>query len=484
MNYKSMGRFLSLILMLEAVFLLPVLILGLARGESAAVLAVLKTLGLILVIAGPLWLLTRRARETFHEKEALACTGLSWLVMGLLGCLPFYFSGEIPNFIDAFFETVSGFTTTGATILSEVESMSKCLLYWRCFTHWVGGMGVLVFLLAVSPAGGKGSGFTIHLMRAESPGPSVGKLVPQIRKTARILYMIYIGLTVLNIIALLIAGLPLFDSVCTAIGTAGTGGFAVTNSGLAGYSPTVQIVVTVFMFLFAINFSCHYLVLLGKAREVLKDEELRTFLLLVLAGVGIIVYTIRPLYGSFGEALRHAFFQVGSIASTTGFATADFNYWPIPAQGVLLFFMICGACAGSTCGGMKLIRLQLIAKNLRRNIRRMIRPGRVIPVRMNGQAVDEPVLANTNTYLAAYAIIILVSFLLLTPDMPDTTTGFTAVLTCFNNVGPGLNVVGPMGNFSGFSGFSKLVLIFDMLAGRLEIFPILALFSGSTWRHV
>ena len=481
MNYKSIGHFVALIAAIEAVFLLPALLLALAFGEPQAVFPLLWTIGIALALSGLLFLLTRGARREFHEKEGLACVSLGWIVMSLIGCLPFFFSGKIPSFVDALFESVSGFTTTGSTILSEVASWPRSLLYWRSFTHWVGGMGVLVLLLALAPTGGQG--FTMHLMRAESPGPSVGKLVPQIRKTARILYLIYFALTLLETVLLLIARMPLFDAVCIAFGTAGTGGFGVTNGGLADYSPAIQTIVGVFMFIFGVNFSCYYLILIGKIKNVLKDEELRWYMAFSAIGIAVITFNIRAQYGTLGESLRHAFFQVGSIISTTGFATTDFNQWPLLSQAILVFFMFTGASAGSTCGGMKMSRVIMVLKNLRRNLRQIIRPNRVSVVRVNKAAVDEGILSNVNTYLACYVIILIVSFLLLAPDMPDMTSGFTAIVACFNNIGPGLNVVGPMGNFSGFSDFSKIVLIFDMLAGRLEIFPMLALFSTATWSH-
>ncbi len=483
MNYKSLSRFTALILAIEAGLMLPALVLSLVYREPRATEAYLWTLLFILALSGILALLSRGEKaDDFYEKEGLACAGISWLVLGLTGALPFFLSREIPAFIDAFFETVSGFTTTGASILSEVESLDKSLLYWRSFTHWIGGMGVLVFLLALVPQGNRGAGFTMHLLRAESPGPSVGKLVPQIRRTARILYLIYISLTVVDII-LLALDMPLFDAVCIGFGTAGTGGFAVTNSGLGGYSPYIQWVTTLFMFLFGVNFSCYYLLLRRQPRNVVRDSELRFYFLTFLACGLVIAVSVRSRFSGWEETLRASFFQASSIMSTTGFATADFNLWPTVAKGVLVFLTILGASAGSTGGGLKCIRLQLILKNLSRNLRKLIRPGRVIPVRSNGQPVSESVLDNLGTYLAAYVVIILTSFLLLTLDGKDLTTSITAVLACFNNVGPGLGEVGPMGNFGSFSIFSKLVLIFDMLAGRLEIFPIIALLSRTTWKH-
>lgn len=483
MNFKSLSRFTSLILVVEAAFMLPALLLSLICRESRSTGAYLISLGIILLLAGLLVLLSRGEKAgEFYEKEGLACAGISWIIMGLTGALPFWISGAIPAYIDAFFESVSGFTTTGASILSEVEGLGKSLLYWRSFTHWLGGMGVLVFLLALLPQGSRGSGFTLHILKAESPGPDVGKLVPQLSHTAQILYLIYIGLTALDIL-LLSFGMPLFDAVCIALGTAGTGGFAVTNAGLGGYSPYVQWITTLFMFLFGVNFSCYYLLIRKRPGSVFKDGELRFYFLTLLgAGLFIALNIYQPGQGA-EETLRASFFQAASIMSTTGFATTDFNLWPSFAKGILIFLTILGASAGSTGGGMKCIRFQLILKDLHSNLRRMIRPGRVYLVRSNGKPVNDGVLSNLRTYLSAYVVIALVSFLLLTLDGKDLSTSVTAMLACFNNVGPGLEGVGPMANYGSFSVLSKLVLIFDMLAGRLEIFPIIALLSRTTWDH-
>ena len=344
-------------------------------------------------------------------------------------------------------------------------------------------MGVLVFLLAVAPKGDQSTGFTMHLLRAESPGPNVGKLVPRMKKTATILYLLYIGLTVLNVVFLLAGKMPLFDAVCTAFGTAGTGGFGVRNDSIAGYSSYIQNVCTVFMFLFGVNFSCYYLLLLGQFRSIFKDEELRLYLGLALVSTVLIVLNLRDYYGTLGETIRHASFQVSSIMTTTGFATTDFDLWPSFSKTILLCLMVVGACAGSTGGGLKCGRLLLVLKSLRRSVQKLLHPRRVQVVRTNGQVVSEDVLENTNAYLAAYALITLLSFLLISIDGFSTGTNLSAVFACFNNIGPGLEAVGPTCNFGAFSTFSKLVLIFDMLAGRLEIFPILVLASKSTWKR-
>ena len=404
-------------------------------------------------------------------------------MLSLVGCLPFWVSREIPSFIDAFFETVSGFTTTGSSILSDVEALSKGLLYWRSFSHWLGGMGVLVFLLAIIPGGAKGAGFTMHLLRAESPGPDVGKLVPKMRTTAMILYLIYVGITVMNVIFLLAGGMSLFEAVCTAFGTAGTGGFGVKNDSLASYSPYIQNVTTVFMILFGVNFSCYYLLLIRQWKGVFRDEELRLYLGIILGAIVLIVLDLRGFYDTLGETVRHAAFQVGSIITTTGYATTDFDLWPSFSKTILLCLMVVGASAGSTGGGLKVARVLLLLKTLGRNIRQILSPRKVEAVRNNGHVVSERVLDNTNAYLAAYVVIIFAVFAVISLDGFSVGTNFSATLACFNNIGPGLEAVGPTCNFSAYSGLSKLVLSFAMLAGRLEIFPILVLFSRDTWRR-
>ena len=482
MNYKMMGRFLSQIIAIEAVFMLPALAISLFRGEYIAAQSFLLTIAIAVVLAGVLFLFCRKAGMVFGAREGLVCVSFSWITLSLLGCLPFYFSREIPRFVDALFEIVSGFTTTGSSILSDVESLSKGLLYWRSFSHWVGGMGVLVFLLAISSGSGK-QGFTMHLLRAESPGPDVGKLVPKMRQTATILYVIYIVMTVINVIFLLCGGMSLFESLCTAFGTAGTGGFGIKNDSMASYSPYIQNVCTVFMFLFGINFSCYYLLLLRQFKSVFRDEELRLYFGIALASAILLVVNIRPLYGSLEETIRHAAFQVSSIMTTTGFATTDFDLWPSFSKGILLMLMVVGACAGSTGGGLKVARVLLLFKSLRRNIRKVLNQQKVQVVRNNGKVVSETVLDNTNAYLAAYVVILILSFLIISLDGFSTGTNLSAVLACFNNIGPGLEAVGPTCNFSAYSVLSKLVLIIDMLAGRLEIFPMLVLLSRSTWKR-
>ena len=483
MNYKMMGRFIAQILMITGVFMLPALAISVYCGETAAVYAFLLTLGVFALVIGLLMLTCRGAASAFYAKEGLVCAGASWIVLSLLSCLPFYFSREIPSYMDALFEIVSGFTTTGASVLPAVEPLSKGILYWRSFSHWLGGMGVLVFLLAFTQSGGKGQGFTMHLLRAESPGPNVGKLVPKMRKTAAILYLLYICLTILNVVFLLVGKMPLLEAVCTAFGTAGTGGFGIKNDSIAGYSPYLQNVTTVFMALFGINFSCYYLLLIGNFRSVFKDEELRMYLGILLGATLLIAWNLRGFYPTLGETFRHAAFQVSSIMTTTGFATTDFGRWPAFSQSILLLLMVIGACAGSTGGGLKCARALLLFKGLKRNIHQVLHHRRVQAIRINDQVVEEKVLDNANAYLSAYVIILFLSFLVISLDGYSIGTNFSAVLACFNNIGPGLEAVGPTCNFGGYSALSKLVLILDMLAGRLEIFPILVLFSHSTWKR-
>lgn len=483
MNYKMILRFISKILMMESIFMIPAYLLSVGYKEDAASKAFLITILFTIVISAVLYMLTKGPKQKFYAKEGLVCVGICWIVLSLVGALPFFLSGSIPNYIDALFEIVSGFTTTGASILPEVESLSHGILYWRSFSHWIGGMGVLVLLLAVSTGNEQSKGFTMHILRAESPGPKVGKLVPKMKQTAEILYLLYILLTVLDIIFLLLGRMPLFDAICTAFGTAGTGGFGIKNDSIAGYSPYIQNVCTVFMLLFGVNFSCYYLLLLRHFKSVFKDQELRLYIASVLVSIGMITWNLRGFYGSFGETLRHAAFQVASIVTTTGFATTDFDLWPSFSKGILLCLMLVGACAGSTGGGFKMGRLLLILKGLRRSVRQIIHPGKVEVVRVNGRPVDEKVMDNTNAYLAAYTLIMGLSFLLISLDNFSVLTNISAVIACFNNIGPGLEQVGPACNFGDFSIFSKCVLIADMLAGRLEIFPILILFSRTTWKN-
>ena len=481
MNYKVIGKFISRILFIEAIFMIPALLISIYDNEKPAVIGFLGAILLIMILAFILYFICKKAKQRFFAKEGLVCVGLSWIVLSLLGCLPFYISGEIPVFIDALFEMVSGFTTTGASILTNVEAMSRGLLYWRSFSHWLGGMGVLVFLLAIVPADGRSNRFTMHLLRAESPGPNVGKLTPRMRDTAKILYILYIGLTVLNIIFLLIGKMPVFEAFCTAFGTAGTGGFGVKNNSIAGYSPYLQGVCTVFMLLFGVNFSCYYLLFLKRFKAVFKDGELRIYLGIVFASIAMITANIFSLFGNVKDAFHHAAFTVSSIITTTGFSTEDFDLWPGFSKAILLILMMIGACAGSTGGGLKCGRLLILIRSVRRNIRQTLNPRKVEVIRNSGNVVDERIVSGVNGYFAAYILIVFISFLLISLDGQSIVTNLSGVVACFNNIGSGFELVGPTSSYALFGAFSKFILIIDMLAGRLEIFPILILLSRNTW---
>lgn len=482
MNYKIICRIISQILAIEGAMMIPAVIIGVCDGTSRSVLAFLLTIAATLVFSGIIALFSRKAKKGFYAREGLVCVGLGWVFLSIFGCLPFVISGEIPHFADALFEIVSGFTTTGSSILVNVEALSRCMLYWRSFSHWLGGMGVLVFILAVIPRSKGSDGFSLHLLRAESPGPDVGKLMPKLKKTALTLYSIYIALTVINFAALMIAKMNWFDALCTAFGTAGTGGFGTKADSMASYSPAIQIITTVFMLLFGVNFNCYYWLLLRNFRSVVKNEELRLYLGSFAFATALITINTLKLFSSVGEGIRHAAFQVASIMTTTGFATTDFNLWPAFSKAIILALMIMGACAGSTGGGFKCVRVLLLFKNLKRSIKKLLHPQSVETVRMDGEPVRESIVENTGTYLIAYVFIAVASFLIISLDGFSVETNLSAMLSCLNNIGPGFDVVGPMGNFAGYSVISKLILILDMLAGRLEIFPILVLFSKRTWK--
>lgn len=481
MNVKSISRTVGLILLITGIFQVFPLLIAVIDHEPKNVLAYIESLCLILLVGGALVLFSRGGNRMFSAQEGFAATGLSWIFMSAFGALPFFLSGQIPSYVDAFFEMVSGFTTTGASILTDVEALSRCNLFWRSFSHWLGGMGVLVFLLAVVPGARKNGGTGIYLMRAESPGPSVDKLTPHLRQTAMILYGIYILLTALCIVCLLLGGMPVFDSFCIAFGTAGTGGFAIKNSSMGGYSCFLQTVVTVFMFLFGVNFSLYYMLLLRKFKAVFKNEELRLYFGIAAGSIVLIAINISRMYNTVYESVHHAAFQVVSIMTTTGYGTVDFEQWPAFSKAILLSLMFIGASAGSTGGGLKVSRVLLLMKSIRRTIRKALHPRRVQPVYMDGRAVSEEVCDNVNAYLAIYCVILVLSFAIISVDGFSIGTNFSAVASCFNNIGPGFELVGATQNFSIYSDLSKIILSLDMLLGRLEIFPLLLLLSPDTW---
>lgn len=481
MNVKSISRTVGLILLITGIFQLFPLLIAVIDHEPRNILAYIESLCLILLVGSALLLFSRGGNRMFSAQEGFAATGLSWIFMSAFGALPFFLSGQIPSYVDAFFEMVSGFTTTGASILTDVEALSRCNLFWRSFSHWLGGMGVLVFLLAVVPGARKNGGTGIYLMRAESPGPSVDKLTPHLRQTAMILYGIYILLTALCIMCLLLGGMPVFDSFCIAFGTAGTGGFAIKNSSMGGYSYFLQTVVTVFMFLFGVNFSLYYMLLLRKFKAVFKNEELRLYFGIAASSIILIAINISRMYNTIYESVHHAAFQVVSIMTTTGYGTVDFEQWPAFSKAILLSLMFIGASAGSTGGGLKVSRVLLLMKSIRRTIRKALHPRRVQPVYMDGRAVSEEVCDNVNAYLAIYCVILVLSFAIISVDGFSIGTNFSAVASCFNNIGPGFELVGATQNFSIYSDLSKIILSLDMLLGRLEIFPLLLLLSPDTW---
>ena len=428
---------------------------------------------------GILMTIRKPKNHVFYLKEGCVATSLSWMALSLFGCIPFVLTREIPSFTNALFETISGFTTTGASILSDVEALSHCSLFWRSFTHWIGGMGVLVFLLAIIPLSG---GSHINLMRAESPGPSVGKLVPKVRSTARILYLLYLSLTLLEILLLLAGKMSLFDSLTTSFGTAGTGGFGIKNDSLAGYSTYIQWVVTIFMILFGVNFNAFYLILFRKFKKALHMEEVKYYFLIILAAIAIITFEILDTSTGVLDALTHASFQVASIITTTGFSTVDFNMWSQACKTILVMLMFVGACAGSTGGGIKVSRFVILIKTVTKELNSYIHPKSIKKINFEKKMVEHEVVRATNVYFITYMLIFSASVFLIAFEGRDLVTNFTAVAATINNIGPGLEMVGPSQNFGIFTPFSKYVLMFDMLAGRLELFPLLLLFHPALWK--
>ena len=478
MNYAVVFRLLGYILMIEGALLLLPAATSLLYGEWMVLGVFLLTAAVSAAIGFVLKGIKPRSK-VFYMREGFAATALSWIVISVVGAVPFVLTGCIPNPVDALFETVSGFTTTGASILPGVEDLPKGILLWRSFTHWIGGMGVLVFLLSLLPLTG---GSHVNLMKAESPGPQVDKLVPKVQSTAKILYGIYLALTILELVFLLLGGMPLFESLLTAFGTAGTGGFGFKNDSFGSFSPYIQWVVTIFMILFGVNFNAYFLLLMRKFRRAAASEEVRGYFAIIAAAVAVITANIYSIYNSFGEALRQAAFQVGSIITTTGFSSCDFDQWPTLSKEILVVLMFVGACAGSTGGGIKVSRFLILGKTLGKELKQALHPQVVAPVRMDGKLLNHETIRTTNVFMAAYIFIFVASFLLISLNGYDMVTNFTSVAATLNNIGPGLNQVGPMMNFGGYSNPAKLVLIFDMLAGRLEIFPMLVLFMPDTWR--
>lgn len=478
MNYSMIFFIIGWVFIIEAALMAPSALVAVLYSERS-IWAFAAAIGLCLLLGVPL-VRKQPANKVFYAKEGCVTVALSWIVMSLMGALPFVFSGVIPSIVDAMFETVSGFTTTGASILKDVEVLPRCMLFWRSFTHWIGGMGVLVFLLCLLPM--SGGGYSMNLMKAESPGPSVSKLVPKVRSTAKLLYGLYVALSLLELTLLLLGSMPLLDALCTTFGTAGTGGFGIKNSSIGEYSAYIQSIVTIFMILFGINFNVYFLLYMRKPKEALRCEEAGWYLAIIAASTLIITVFIRNSFPDLATAFRHAAFQVGSIITTTGFSTVDFNVWPAVPRAILVLLMFIGACAGSTGGGIKVSRIVLLFRTMTREIGQIIHPHMVKKLKFEGRVVGQKVLRSVNAFMVAYVLIFAVSTLFVCLDGFDLVTSFTSVAATLNNIGPGLELVGPASNFSCFSDLSKIVLIFDMLAGRLEIFPLLVLFFRDTWK--
>lgn len=478
MNSSMIRYILGQVLRIEGILmLLPCIVAAIYQEKEGFVILGVAVLCFFL---GTLATIRKPESQVFYLKEGCVATVLSWIVMSVFGCLPFYLSGQIPSFVDAMFETISGFTTTGSSILPDVEAMAKCMNFWRCFTHWIGGMGVLVFLLAVIPLSG---GSHINLMRAESPGPSVGKLVPKIKYTARLLYVIYIGMTVAQIIFLLLGHIPVYDALTITFGTAGTGGFAIKGDSITGYSSYVQWVITIFMILFGVNFNAYYLILFRKFKKAAAIEEVRYYFLVIITATAFITWSLCNTAMGFADALKHAAFQVASIITTTGFATVDFNLWSKSCQIILVLLMFIGACAGSTGGGIKVSRFVLLVKTVKKELNSYIHPKSIKKIKVDGKPVEHEVVRSTNVYFITFMILFVISVFVVSLEGEDLITTFTAVAATINNVGPGLAEVGPMSNFAHLTDLSKIMLMFDMLAGRLELFPLLILFHPSLWKQ-
>lgn len=478
MNLKMVFNTTGRILTIESALLVPAMIVSMIYGEKTSVFAFAVTIIAALSAGILISALTKTSNHIIYAKEGFATVALAWLGMSAFGALPFVISGQIPSYTDAFFETVSGFTTTGASILTDVEALSRGMLFWRSFTHWVGGMGVLVFVMALIP---NISDRSIHIMRAEMPGPVVGKLMPRLKDTAKILYLIYIVLTVAEAGLLFIGGLDIYECLVYAFGTAGTGGFGIKADSLAGYSPYIQWVITIFMLIFGINFNLYYLMLIHRAKTAFKSTELWCYIGIVITATVLIAANIGGMYETLSETIRHSAFQTASIITTTGFATADFNLWPEFSKTVLLILMFIGGCAGSTSGGLKVSRVMLLFKTIGSEIKRLLHPRAVSSVRFEGKPAEITTISGVCIYFALYMVCTFVIFLLLSFENFGMETNFSAAVSCFNNIGPGFAEVGPMSGYAAYSPFSKLVLSAAMLLGRLEIYPLLLVFLPSTW---
>lgn len=481
MNYEMMAYVLMNIAKVEGFLMFIPAIVSLVYGEKDVAIRIFE-IAVVLVVVGKIFTRKKPSKSELFIKDGLLIVGLAWIIFSVIGAMPYYLTGSITSIVDAFFETVSGFTTTGSTILTDIESLPMGILFWRSFTHWIGGMGVLVFVMAIIPLSG---GNTMNIMKAEVPGPTVDKLVPKTKQSAKILYLIYIAMTALEVILLMLGGMPFIDSLTNSFSTAGTGGFCMKADSIGFYdSAYIDGVVTVFMILFGINFNLFYLVLLKNFKRIFKSEELKTYIKIIAVAIALITWNIHGMYGGVLKSFRYASFQVATIITTTGFMTADFNLWPTFSKAILLSLMIIGACAGSTGGGVKVSRVLITFKYIKSEIKKVIHPRSISNITMDEKLIDDTMTKNVSAYLLIYLVIMAVSFILITLNEFDIETSLTSVITCLNNVGPGLgNLVGPTGNFSTFSPFSKLVLTLDMLLGRLEIFPILFLFSPRIFKR-
>ncbi|MCR5345787.1 MAG: TrkH family potassium uptake protein [Lachnospiraceae bacterium] len=479
MNSKVIRYVFGKVLLIEGALLLLPILTALIYHEKEGLIYVYVALGAALI--GHLFSIKKPDDYVFYFKDGCFMTALCWVALSIVGAMPFYLTKEIPFYIDALFETISGFTTTGASILPHVEDLSHCSLLWRSFTHWIGGMGVLVFLLAIIPMNG---GSHMNLMRAESPGPSVGKLVPKAHDTAKILYFIYIGLTISEIIFLLAGHMPVFDAICISFGTAGTGGFGVRSDSLLSYSPYIQWVVTIFMVLFGVNFNAYFFIIFGKFKKALSMEEVKTYFAVIFGAVAILMFDVIHICGNFFTALRHSSFAVASIITTTGFATLDFNTWSVTSRLILVVLMFMGACAGSTGGGIKVSRFIILIKTVKKELLSYLHPKSIKKIKMDDHPVEHEVVRSTDVYFITFVIIFTASLFIITFDQKDLVTSFTAVAATINNIGPGLELVGPTGNYAFFSPLAKIILMIDMLAGRLELFPLLLLFYPVMWKDL